>query len=256
HIALRKRQLERLLGTRVDFARCLSLLDRLGFTIVESTDEDAVVQGCAHRPDVALEADLIEEYARIVGLDEIPTELPRIAPQAPSRSGHLERSMRHFAASAGLSETVTYSFVSPRDLETVRAPASNVVLQNPLSLERSVMTTSLLPGLLECVGRAQRRGEAELRLFTVASRFVGSVTRAERGATRPRSEQDLGKLPEERSSFAAVLVGHRPGHLTKPEAYDVFDAKGLAVELIEHFTRRTPRVEWAGAEPSPLPQLH
>lgn len=255
-IVLRKRQMERLLGMPVDFDHAVTSLRRLGFSIDHATSDQVSVEGCPHRPDVTLEADLIEEVARIVGLDQIPTRLPRIAPQAPNAAGGLERAVRHWAAATGLSEAVTYSFVSPRDLAAVRAPVASVILQNPLTQERSVMTTSLLPGLLECVGRAQRHGEEDLRLFSVASRFVDSVPRADRTAPRPRAEQDVGKLPSERLSFAAVLVGHRPAHLTKPQAYDVFDAKGLIVELVESFTRKTPEVRWTGADPSPTPHLH
>ena len=74
----------------------------------------------------------------------------------------------------GLSEAITYGFVSPKDLQSLGAPASPVVLKNPLTDERSVMRTSLLPGLLEAVQRAWRHGEIEARLFTVGLRDLRS----------------------------------------------------------------------------------
>jgi phenylalanyl-tRNA synthetase beta chain len=115
-----------------------------------------------------------------------------------------------------------------------------VRLLNPLTEERNVMTTSLLPGLLEVVQRARRRGEPNTQVFTVASKFLSPLRELPDGealSARPRSALDLNALPEERVSFAAVLAGERPAHLAKPEPLDVFDAKGIALELVHRLTR-------------------
>ncbi len=257
-VRLRKSQLHRLLGIEFDFAEALEILKRLGFELISSSDDAVRVRVCPWRPDVSLEADLIEEVARIRGLDEIPTLLPRIAPQAPNPAGKFERQVRQYASSVGLSEAVSYSFVSPQELEALGAPRPTVRLQNPLSQERSVMTTSLLPGLLEAIKRARRRGENDVRLFSVASRFLAPVTALDEGANqaaRPRTPEDVHRLPEERLSFAAVLSGSRPSYLQKPEPMDVFDAKGLAVQLVKHFCGDGAEVRWAGNE-STLKHLH
>lgn len=239
---MRSSRLGALLGTAVPFEEATATLDRLGLRVVETRGDDddrvAEVEGASFRPDVTREVDLIEEVARVRGFDAIPTILPAIVPQEP-RARPLSSIVTDIAVELGLSEAVTYSFVSERDLELIGAPPPVVTLENPLSEERRVMRTSLLPGLLDALGRARRRGEHHARLFTVGARFLTPQADASEGSP----------LPEERPSFAAILAGPRPAYLQKPEDYDVFDAKGLAVELVERMTskkavaRRTDRAE-------------
>jgi phenylalanyl-tRNA synthetase beta chain len=126
-----------------------------------------------------------------------------------------------------------------------------VSLSNPLSEDRSVMRTSLLPGLLEALRRAERRGERSIRLFTLGARFL-PLTDAEPSpaaqAARPRLAGDASTLPEERPGFAAVLAGLRPAYLERP-ALDVYDAKGVTLELVERVTGQRASVR--PAEPRP-----
>jgi phenylalanyl-tRNA synthetase beta chain len=157
--------------------------------------------------------------------------------------------------SLGLDEALTYSFVSPRDLALLGAPAPSVVLVNPISEERTVMRTSLLPGLLEALRRARRRGERAVRQFAIGARFLAPLTAETTSAApaaRPRVPADLGTLPEERASFAAVLAGPRP---MAREDLDVYDAKGVAVELLERVTGRRAEVRLATGA-SDLGHLH
>jgi phenylalanyl-tRNA synthetase beta chain len=163
-------------------------------------------------------------------------------PQVPSASGRLERDVRKTAASLGLDEAVSYSFVSPKDLVALGAPAPLVTLNHPLSEDRSVMTTSLLPGLLEAYRRSARHGHPNLRLFTVGSKFLPVRRETNRGAVavaRPVVDSDVGRLPEERFSFAALLAGERANYLSKEEPLDVYDAKGVVQELVARLTGHT-----------------
>jgi phenylalanyl-tRNA synthetase beta chain len=220
---LRSARLDALLGTTVPFGEATAILGRLGFGVRPKQGDPAtvVVELPTFRQDVSREADLIEEVARVRGLDAIPTVIPAIKPQPPRDAHALEGRVRGAAVALGLSEAVTYGFTSPKDLAAVGAPEAAVVIANPLSEERSVMRTSLLPGLLEAVARARRHGEGDLMLFTLGARFV------------PASS---GPLPDERASFAAVLAGNRRTHLGKRQPFDVYDAKGLAVEIVERVT--------------------
>lgn len=250
---LRESRVAQLLGVSVPFKQATRTLQRLGFDIeyLQETSDGAVarVRGATWRPDVSLEVDLIEEIARMRGLDNIPTVLPAIRPQRPRTSGRLERQVASLGAQLGLSEALTYAFVSPRELSAVLAPEPVVHLENPLSEERSVLRTSLLPGLLESLRRARRRGERNVRLFSVGAVFLPPNPNAPVSAARPRLPEDGNALPEERLSFAAVLAGVRPEYLTlKAPEVDVYDAKGIALELIERLTRQTARVK-GGATP-------
>jgi phenylalanyl-tRNA synthetase beta chain len=222
----------------VPFAEATGILRRLGLEVLEESATEAKVRGASWRPDISREADLIEEVARVRGLDEIPTKIPAIAPQPPRVSGKLERATAAAATALGLSEALTYAFVSPRELEAVRAPARPH--QNPLSEERTVMRTSLLPGLLDALKRARRHGEEAVRLFAVGSRFLPANAETV-SVARPRQPVDAGDLPGERPSFAAVLAGPRPTYLAVPGKIDVFDAKGVALELAERLSGRVAR---------------
>lgn len=239
-IRLRGARLNALLDVEVDFDQALSFLTSLGFDVTSRSDSEATVRGASHRPDVTIEADLIEEVARMIGLDRIPTKLPVMIPASTTAPNGLERRCRSAARELGLSEAVCYAFVSEGVLKTLSAPAPLVRLQNPLSEDRDVMTTSLLPGLLESFGRAQRHGESSIALFSVASVFV--TASAKESATRRRTDEDRAVLPEERSTCALLLGGERWAYLQKPSLFDVYDVKGMAVALIERLVGRTPEV--------------
>lgn len=250
---LRSTRLDALLGVDVSLDEARGILSRLGFTIgPTSNSTELAVTGASHRPDVAIEADLIEEVARMRGLDKIPTELPAMLPQPPRKVGQLEREVVSTAVNLGLSEALLYGFVAPAALEKVFAPKSSVVLENPLSEERSVLRTSLIPGLLDAVGRSRRRGEPLVRLFAVGSVFLPPGTVRSRAAERlrPRLADDIAALPVEIPRFSAVLAGPRPTYLKKPEDVDVYDAKGLAVELAERLLGRSVSVRHSPNQPN------
>jgi phenylalanyl-tRNA synthetase beta chain len=250
-IPLRSARLDSLLGVAVPFDEAGGILERLGFSILERSGSGAaaslIVRGASHRPDVTIEVDLIDEVARVRGFDKIPTRLPYVHPQAPRSTGELQRSVLSIAANLGLSEALTYAFVDPSALTRLSAPAPSVRLVNPLGEERSVMRTSLLPGLLEALGRARRHGELRVRLFCLGASFHAPVERASDGP-RPRLADDVGALPAERLGFAAILAGPRLQELVlDPPAVDVYDAKAIAVELVERISGRKTRVEFVGA---------
>jgi len=255
-IQLRSSRLDALLGAPVPFAEARAIIERLGFPVLSLTGsgESAVLRtrAVSFRPDITREVDLIEEVCRVRGLDAIPTRLPAVIPQAPRATGKLEREVGAAAVALGLSEAVTYAFVSDSDLEKVHAPKPSVRLSNPLSEERNVMRTSLLPGLLEALRRARRRGETRVRLFTLGSCF-GALVSEPVGGTRPRLAADVGNLPREELRFAAVLAGARSEYLSlKPEEVDVYDAKGLALELVERVSGKKAAVRLSAHKPGHL----
>ena len=242
-IKLRAARMNALVGAPVPFAEATKILERLGFTVRAAGEGEALVTPPTHRADIAGEADLVDEVVRVRGLDQIPTVLPAIRPQPPRTVGLTESRVRKAAIDVGLSEAVTFAFVSPKDIAALGLPPAPITLKNPLGEERSVMRTTLLPGLLDALRRARRHGVEDVRLFTVGAKFMEADPNVVVGAI---IEKDLGlhsaALPDEVPSFAAVIAGKRTAHLTKPEDVDVYDAKGLAVEIVERVTRREAKV--------------
>lgn len=256
-IPLRERRMGALLGVGVPLSEATKILTRLGCQVQPPRDEGegpwAYVLAPSHRPDIKQEADLIEEVIRIQGIDKVPTVLPAIRPQPP-RTGaaaslgpnSVRSRVRRAAIEVGLSEAVTFGFVSPKELSALGAPASSCVIKNPLTEDRSVMRTSLLPGLLEALRKARRRGETNVRLFTIGAKFLSRAA--------VQGDKDA-LLPDEVPSFAAVIAGFRDATLTKPLEIDVFDAKGIAVEIAERATRRKASVAHQPPERR-APHLH
>ena len=229
-IRLRHERIGRLLGAPVDAREAGEILDRLGCDVGEWTDGACDVQVPTHRPDLQREVDLIEEIARVRGYEAIVPTLPAILPQPRRETGVFERRARHAGRELGLSEAVSYGFTSPRELSALGAPSPVIRVINPLGEERSVMRTSLLPGLLSALARSRRRGERRVRLFEVGARFLAGGPEADRG------------LCDEAPSLAALLAGPRDTWLGRTDDVDVWDAKGLATELVWRLTHREAEV--------------
>ncbi len=227
-VRLRHQRMTSLLGLDIPFERATAILHRLGCETSRSAErpDELTVQVPSFRPDISREEDLIEEVMRVHGIDEIPAKTRALTPTVGRSEPTMESRVRHVAAELGLSEALCFGFVSPPQLAALGAPEASVRLLNPLTEERSVMRTSLLVGLLEALRRSRRHGVLDVRLFTVGRLFFAA-----------------GDLPDERVSFAAVLAGTRSQGLHKPVPLDVYDAKGLAIELVERATSRSATLE-------------
>jgi phenylalanyl-tRNA synthetase beta chain len=241
-VTLRSQRIDQILGVAVPWDEAVGILSRLGCTLHASGKGSAELDVPTHRPDITREIDLIEEVARVRGMDSIPAVLPAIRPTRDEGAREsLLRRARAAAVGIGLYEAITYSFVRPSTLDALGAEPASVILQNPLGEHQSVMRTSLLPGLIDAIAHARRHGERDVRLFTVGPTFTASKT--------------AGALPEERLFFAAVLAGDRPAYLTKPTPVDVWDAKGIA-EAMAHALVSLPAEARAFAKDARPKRLH
>ncbi|MFO0611932.1 MAG: phenylalanine--tRNA ligase subunit beta [Polyangiaceae bacterium] len=227
-IELRKARMDALLGLAIPLAEAKRTLARLGCEIAAESEASLSVRAPTHRPDLGMEEDLIEEVVRVFGMDRVAPHIPAIVPQLHDRRGVMQGRLRSSAVGVGLSEALTMAFVAQRDLALVRAPAATFVLKNPLSEERDVMRTSLLPGLVESARRARRHGVTDVRLFTMGARFM----------PRPPAGTADDALADEVPSFAAILAGHRDTQLGKPARLDIYDVKGVALEIVGRATSR------------------
>jgi phenylalanyl-tRNA synthetase beta chain len=189
-----------------------AILLSLGFEF----DGSSAVRVPSWRGDVEGPADLVEEVARIVGYDLIPStpldRKPGVAAPTATRAQLIERRARRAAAARGLDEAVTWSFVS----EEEAAPFSPAWrLENPISEEMKVMRPSLLPGLIAAARRNSDRGAASIRLFEVGRRYLAAA---------------------ERPTVAVVLTGDetpRDWQSGKAKSFNVFDAKAEALAILD-----------------------
>lgn len=172
-IRLRSERIHKLLGMAVPAAEVEEILHRLGM-VVTATAESWQVTPPSSRFDIMLEADLIEEIARIYGYQQVPSNRP-LTRLAMSPQPENQVSLERFTATLiqrGFQEAITYSFVDPvfqQMLDPERAP---LALSNPISADLAVMRTSLWPGLLKALIHNQKRQQPRVRLFEHGLNFV------------------------------------------------------------------------------------
>jgi phenylalanyl-tRNA synthetase beta chain len=171
-VRLRAKQLARLLGIELPAARVTAALQALQMQVSETADGWQATPP-AYRFDIAIEPDLIEEVARIVGFEVIPETDARM----PLRFGRLpeerpgEAGMLQALAARGYQETITYAFVDPALQLRLFPDRAALALSNPIASDLSVMRVSLWPGLLRAALENQRRQQDRIRLFEHGTRF-------------------------------------------------------------------------------------
>ncbi len=224
-IKFRPQRAEYLLGMELKQEQCRQILDSLAFEIREE-QEVLWVKVPAHRPDVRVEADLIEEIARMVGYNQIKATLPYGAgtPGQRTVAQQAERLCKDRLAALGFREVVTYSFISPDWLDKINLspddPARQMIaLQNPLSEEHSVMRTVTLPCLLQILQRNSSRQINNLAVFELGKVYL------------PQSNQTQ---PLEKSMLTIAAMGKtRQGWNKAAVKYDFYYLKGILEVLLQ-----------------------
>ncbi|MCZ8135620.1 MAG: phenylalanine--tRNA ligase subunit beta [Porphyrobacter sp.] len=210
----------RLGGVDVAEAEQKRILESLGFSV----SGDWQVTCPLRRHDIEGPADLVEEVVRIHGLDKVASvALPLVegvARPTATPQQKLERGLRRAAAASGLNEAVTWSFLPEWAAEHFGSDQPLWVLANPISEDLKAMRPSLLPGLLMAAKRNADRGAASSRLFEIGRRYF-------RGSDG---------LSDEKPTLGIVLAGEktqRGWQAGKAKPFDAYDAKALALQLLE-----------------------
>jgi phenylalanyl-tRNA synthetase beta chain len=186
-LRLRASRVEGLLGMTISQDEQKTYLERLGFEArADGEDLEVVVPPDRHY-DVTREVDLIEEVARVHGIDEhLPTTLPATGTEVGglSREQRLRRRAEDGLRDLGFDQVVGWSFTDPGEAGRLRVPeddsrATPVLLANPLSEEHSAMRTTLLGSLLDIAARNNARGASNLALFESARVYLQDATGGE-----------------------------------------------------------------------------
>lgn len=172
-VLLRKQRLEKILGIALEDAQVADIFQRLGMSVQTQADGWSVTPpGC--RFDIAIEADLIEEIARIVGYNNLPNSSLLMRSElgkATEALMDLDRA-KDLLVDRGYQEAITYSFVD-EEIQQALAPDDEVVrLKNPISADLSVMRTTLWCGLIKAALHNTNRQQNRVRFFETGLRFV------------------------------------------------------------------------------------
>jgi phenylalanyl-tRNA synthetase beta chain len=264
-IRLRDTRVVGLLGAAIPRADSAAILTALGFAVQDAEDGLDVEVPHWRRSDVTREADLIEEVARLWGLEKLPVTLPsrRGAAGLLAPTQRLRRRAEDALVGAGLSEAVGWSFTAPDVADRLRLEPQDprraaIALENPMSEEQSRMRTLLLGSLLDAVRRNRARGAGDVRLFEWGAVYLGhdAARNGDGNAAtgNPWYPQRDPRLPVERTHLGAVLAGRlRPASWqdASPPAAGFFAAKGVLGTLMAAL-----RVEDWALEVAREPFLH
>ncbi|HEU0257414.1 MAG TPA: phenylalanine--tRNA ligase subunit beta [Microbacteriaceae bacterium] len=188
---------------------------------VEGAPNGLAVTAPTWRPDLGAPCDLAEEVARIVGYDRIPSLLPVAPPgHGLTRTQRLYRAASDALAAAGLTEVLSYPFVTGRENALYGSPDDEapraVELANPIDSKAPLLRTSLLPGLIGIARRNLSRGFVDLALYESGLVFrpdgdmaLGSRTLPPGGALPGAAvlERLNAGIPAQPRHLAALFLG-------------------------------------------------
>ena len=211
-------KINRLLGTEISAEQMKEYFKMLELGFDENTQE---VIAPTFRQDLNCLADLAEEVARFFGYDNIPTTLPSGEATTGKLSYKLriEEIAREVAEFSGFSQSMTYSFESPKVFDKLMIPQEDelrrvVTILNPLGEDFSVMRTSPLNGLLTSLSTIYNRRNKDVKLYELANIYL------------PKN-LPLTELPDERMQFTLGMYGEGDFFTMKGVVEELFDKLGM-----------------------------
>lgn len=207
--------INRFLGTEISKEEMKSALDSLDLKTTINGD-DLVITIPTFRIDIAIKEDIAEEVARIYGYDKIPTTSFEVTTEREPKykNAQLTDKVIEIMIGSGINQSISYSFVSPKVFDKINLPLDselrNVVkIKNPLGEDYSVMRTSTLPSMMECLGRNYSRNNDYVRLFEVGRVYIPN--------------EDETQLPTEKNVLTIGIYGD----------CDYLDLKGIVENVVD-----------------------
>jgi len=273
-IRLREARVEAILGLLVPRERQAEILEALDFQTVELSDSGAperdgldVTVPALRRVDVTREVDLIEEVARIDGLEKLPATLParRGAVGLLTHAQRVRRAAEDALVGRGLHEVVGWSFTDPGLLDRLRLGENHALrqvvrLENPMSETQSTMRPTLLGSLLDAARHNVARNGPDVAIFESGAvyRATGVGAAVEQNHEFATVAGDLASATpvEEHHALGALLTGALGGWASKswrgePSEADFFAAKALLEGVLDSF-----HVAWSVRPAAEWPFLH
>jgi phenylalanyl-tRNA synthetase beta chain len=229
----------RLLGMDVPPGEVVAILQSLQLPVVAEEARKCTIEVPPFRHDLEIEADLIEEVARLHGLDKVPEKLPaaRINPGITDTRTRALQLCRSHLVGLGLTEVMNYSFVSAEllDLFGLGDAQQRIVLPNPVSSEHAVMRDSLIPQMVETLGRNLARQVQQAAFFELGRVFAGG-----KGGSSEADRLCLGLMGQ-----AAAPAANRSVPLSREDVF--LGMKGVVEALLAAQQLRDVRLAPCGA---------
>ncbi|MCJ0763723.1 phenylalanine--tRNA ligase subunit beta [Variovorax terrae] len=242
-VVLRVARAAKVIGMPLTQAQCAEALRRLGLPLTEGEGTLTVVPP-SYRFDLQIEEDLIEEVARLVGYNQLPTT-PPLAPITARIRAESQRSafaVRRALAALGYQETINFSFVEERWERELAGNAEPIKLLNPIASQMSVMRSSLLGSLLQVLKFNLDRKAQRVRVFELGRVFLRDASVRDTDTTVAGVHQPMRVAGMTYGSVDAPQWGR------KDQGVDFFDAKGDVEALLAPLQ--------ASFEPAQHPAMH
>ena len=223
-IILNINNLNKILGTNLTKSAVKKGLMSLGLKNSVSNSNNLKVKVPSWRFDLKIEADLIEEIARLVGYNNIPQS--SLSRKIRTSEDTLHSSIRETFQSMGYNEVITYSFIDQSLAEIVGEKKKQLIfVENPISQNMNVMRTSLLPGLLDTLSYNLNQGSESLKIFEIGSVF---------------NKRDSNKI-NEREVVGGLIMGieGKDNWSGSNKQLDFFDLKGNLETVLPELSKFT-----------------
>ncbi|MCB2293797.1 phenylalanine--tRNA ligase subunit beta [Clostridium algoriphilum] len=203
------------LGTDIDKSDMKMYLDRLELN-TEIIGDFLIIQVPTHRSDINIREDVAEEIARMYGYDNIPSTIPNCETvrSGKSEKQKLEDKVILSLIGSALNQSISYSFVSPKIFNKILVAEDSelrkvVTIKNPLGEDYSIMRTTTIASMMDCLSRNYSRNNEEARLFEIGKVYIPN--------------EDAQKLPEERNILTIGMYGD----------VDYLDLKGVVENVLD-----------------------
>ena len=217
-VILRANRVKQVLALELPADDITDMLTRLGMN-VSRVEGGWEVDVPSYRFDITIEADLIEEIARIYGYNNLPVNTPTAALELQVQPEIITatHTIKQFWVDRGYQEAITYSFVDPKAQKLVDPEIDGLELANPISADMSVMRSTLWVGLIKAAEHNLNRQQSTVRLFETGLRFVPTA----------------GEL-DQHQVISGLICGARQskGWSNQSDKVDFYDLKGDVEEML------------------------
>lgn len=205
--------INKFIGINIEEKRMKEILERLEMKV--SGEGTLKIEVPTFRQDVKIKQDVAEEVVRIYGYDVVPSVkmVGETVEAAWTREQKLLREVKNTMVACGLMEAVTYTFTSPKSFDNIEIPKDSdlrktVIISNPLGEDFSIMRTTSISSMMECLSRNNARDNKEAYLFEIARVYI----------------KGDGKLPQELDKLVIGMYGD----------VDFFALKGIVESLLQN----------------------